>query len=222
MNFETSQELFDALSAPFPAESIDWRIGSTTKDKSKGMALAYIDARAVQDRLDTVCGMDGWQCNYTPIADGSVVCNIGILIPGDKWVWKSNGAGKTDFEAEKGMYSDAFKRAAVMFGIGRYLYDLASPWVALENEGRKFAADALKELTRVHEDFAQRAGWGMRAGVQAYKLANQMVKQFVTDPASAQEFKEVNASMIAQLPVAMRRHLMETLDRVGSSTREAA
>jgi len=31
-------------------------IGSTTKDKAKGMALSYMDARAVMDRLDGVCG----------------------------------------------------------------------------------------------------------------------------------------------------------------------
>jgi hypothetical protein len=60
-NFETAQELFDALCMPFAPEEIDWRVGSTTQDKSKGMALAYLDARAVMDRLDAVCGSDGWR-----------------------------------------------------------------------------------------------------------------------------------------------------------------
>jgi len=101
---------------------------------------------------------------------------------------------------------------------------LKAPWVPLVPAGRSFKIpdEEIKKLDQLHEDFAQKAGWGMRAGVQAYKLANQMVRQFVTDPASAQDFKEKNASMIAQLPVAMRRHLMETLDRVGSAAREAA
>lgn len=122
-----------ALAAPFPPECVSFRVGSTTKDKSKGMALAYVSAREVMDRLDEVCGPGGWQCRYLP--DGPrMACEIGIRI-GDEWVWKSDGAGATDVEGEKGIYSDAFKRAAVMWGIARYLYRLGNAWVGLEQRG---------------------------------------------------------------------------------------
>ena len=57
----TTRDIMTALAAPFPADAISWRVGSTTGDKSKGMALAYIDARDVQARLDDVMGAD-WQC----------------------------------------------------------------------------------------------------------------------------------------------------------------
>ncbi len=126
---------FKALAAPFAPDDISWRVGSTTKDKTKGMALAYLDARAVMDRLDAVCSPGGWQCRYSH-AGQKTVCDIGILL-GD-WVWKADGAGDSDIEAEKGALSDAFKRAAVRWGIGRYLYRLDSPWVELEvtPEGR--------------------------------------------------------------------------------------
>jgi hypothetical protein len=127
---------FKALSAPFPPDKVSWRVGSTNKEKTKGMALAYIDARDVMDRLDEVCGPAGWQCSY-PHANGKTVCSIGIKI-GDEWVWKANGAGDTDIEAEKGALSDALKRAAVCWGIGRYLYDLGSPWVTIEPAGRSY------------------------------------------------------------------------------------
>lgn len=135
------------LKAPFPPNKISWRVGSTTKDKTKGMALAYIDARDVQDRLDEVCGVDGWQCRYIPMHDKKTVCEIGLFCcrPGEvvnEWIWKSDGAGDSDIEAEKGALSDAFKRAAVRWGIGRYLYDLDSPWVELdtyEKDGKTFA-----------------------------------------------------------------------------------
>jgi len=96
-----------ALQLPFPAKSISWRVGSTMADKSRGMALAYIDARDVMERLDDVCGPAGWQATY-PHAGQKTVCSIGILC-GDHWVWKSNGAGDSDIEAEKGALSDAFK-----------------------------------------------------------------------------------------------------------------
>lgn len=130
------------LAEPFPPEAISWRLGSTTKDKSKGMPLAYIDARDVMDRMDHVCGPAGWQCEYVPMANGTTCCRIGLRLNGE-WVWKSNGGsatGDVDNEkeremAEKGGYSDAFKRAAVLWGVGRYLYGMSAPWVKIEPRG---------------------------------------------------------------------------------------
>ena len=225
MNYGTALELFDALSMPFAAEEIDWRIGSTNADKTKGMALAYMDARAVMDRLDAACGPENWQCNYSAGAGNSLICNLAVRMPDGEWVWKADGAGATDVEGEKGMMSDALKRAAVRWGIGRYLYEMKSPWVPIEARGRSFIiSDAeRKNLDRVHEDFCTTAGWGLRAGRVAYSFANQVVKHFVTDAMTAQELKDRNAGMIAQLPVSMRKHLLDTLDRIGaSSTSQAA
>jgi hypothetical protein len=133
------------LAAPFPGDAISWRVGATNSEKTKGLALAYIDARDVMDRLDEVCGLQGWQCEYTPMPNGTTCCRIGILI-NSTWVWKSNGAGatgdvskETEREmAEKGGYSDALKRAAVVWGVGRYLYALPSAWVAIEQRGRSY------------------------------------------------------------------------------------
>jgi hypothetical protein len=125
------------LATPFPPEAVSWRVGSTNADKTKGMALAYIDSRDVQNRLDEVCGPENWQVRF-PWSDGkALACEIGIRIDGE-WVWKGDGAGATDVEADKGRFSDAFKRAAVHWKIGRYLYDLDSPWVALEAAGRSY------------------------------------------------------------------------------------
>lgn len=128
---------FAALTAPFPADAVSWRVGSTNREKTKGMALAFIDARDVMDRLDAVCGPDGWQDRY-PHANGKTVCEIDIWCGDRGWVTKSDGAGDTDFEANKGALSDAFKRAAVRWGIGRYLYALPSPWVEIEPMGKSF------------------------------------------------------------------------------------
>lgn len=137
-------EIEAKLKAPFPADRISWRVGSTNKDKTKGMALAYIDARDVMDRLDDVVGPQNWQDRYTA-TDGKTVCEIDIWVEGRGWVTKADGAGDSDVEAEKGALSDAFKRAAVRWGIGRYLYDLDSPWVPIEPMGRSFKiADSAK------------------------------------------------------------------------------
>lgn len=130
------------LAAPFPVSRIHWRVGARTKDKSKGIALAYIDARDVMKRLDDVVGGLNWQNRYTHVTDKGVVCEIGIRV-NDEWLWRANGAGDTQVEAEKGAMSDAFKRAAVLWGIGRYLYALPNTWCELEGGQRIKAPPAL-------------------------------------------------------------------------------
>lgn len=127
---------FVKLAAPFLPTQISWRIGPTAPDKKSGIALAYLDSRDVQERLDAVCGPDGWQDRY-PHVGQKTVCEIAIRC-GDLWVTKSDGAGDTDMEAEKGALSDAFKRAAVKWGIGRYLYSLPNVWAQIEPAGRSF------------------------------------------------------------------------------------
>lgn len=148
------------LHDPFPPERVSWRVGSTTADKTKGMALAYIDARDVMHRLDEVCGPENWQCRYSH-ADRITVCEIGIRV-NDEWVWKANGAGDTDFEGEKGALSDAFKRAAVVWGIGRYLYELDSPWVTIEPAGKSF-----KIVKSVHNQTALNNALGVMSANRA-------------------------------------------------------
>lgn len=123
------------LAKEFPKEAVHWRAQTLTRNGDKALALAYIDARDVMDRLDDVCGPENWQSRYTETAKGRVLCEIGIKI-GDEWVWKSDGAGDTAVEGEKGGISDALKRAAVQWGIGRYLYRLDAVWVPCETYER--------------------------------------------------------------------------------------
>jgi hypothetical protein len=124
--------MFTDLSAEFPRESVSWRAQSVTKDGAKAMALAYIDARDVMERLDQVCGPAGWSDSYVETAKGRVICSIAIKTE-EGWISKSDGAGDTAVEGDKGGISDAFKRAAVKWGIGRYLYDMPTPWVPCES-----------------------------------------------------------------------------------------
>jgi hypothetical protein len=141
---------FKALAAPFDPDAVSWRIGSMKKDKTAGMALAYIDARVVMDRLDDICSPGGWQCRYSHTAT-KTVCDIAIKC-GEEWLWKADGAGDSDIEAEKGALSDAFKRAAVRWGIGRYIYELPSHWVEVDEWKRIKQAEykKLEQILRQH------------------------------------------------------------------------
>jgi len=151
--------IYKELSKPFTAEQISWRVGSTTKDKTKGLALSYIDARDVMKRLDEVVGWQRWGTKDSKQGD-TYYCELSILVPVDlspggeiTWITKTGAAGATAVEGEKGGASDAFKRAGVLFGIGRYLYDLESPWVAIEPMGRshKIKKSEYKQLNALLE-----------------------------------------------------------------------
>lgn len=142
-------EIINELSRPFPQEVIHWRAQTVAKGRdgsTRALALAYIDSRDVMDRLDHVTeGM--WQTEHFDAGNGRLGCRIGIKVS-DEWVWKSDGAGETQVEAEKGAFSGAIKRAAVSWGVGRYLYDLENTWVpcdAYEQGGKlkfkKFTGD---------------------------------------------------------------------------------
>jgi len=123
---------FSDLAAPFPKSEVHWRAQKLTNKGDKALALAYLDARDVMRRLDEVCGPENWQDSYVETPSGRIICTLAIYNVDGGWVSKSDGAGDTDFEGAKGAMSDAFKRAAVKWGIGRYLYDLGATYVPCE------------------------------------------------------------------------------------------
>lgn len=112
-----------ALKAPFNPRALSWR-------KQGGFDLAYLNARDVMKRLDDVVGIENWQDRYEECS-GRVICYISIRVDGE-WITKADGSGDTKIEGDKGGISGAFKRSAVRWGIGRYLYYL-KPGVSANN-----------------------------------------------------------------------------------------
>ncbi len=159
-------ELLSRLSAPFPPSAVEWRVTTTNKEKTKGMAACYIDARDVATRLDDVMGCD-WQDEII-VQPGLVTCRIGLWIDGS-WRWRQDGSAtvlsrdddkniKADQERgmhSKGAMSDAFKRAGVKWGIGRYLYSLPSPWVAINQYKGIEKAEMPKLANIIERHFAE-------------------------------------------------------------------
>lgn len=119
--------LAQRLQAPFHPNDIEWR-AQRVGIKSNGpwaMVLAYVTNRAIMARLDEVFGPMGWQNEYRNIPTGGVECGISIWNPElSQWITKWDAADNTQVEATKGGRSDSMKRAAVQWGIGRYLYNL--------------------------------------------------------------------------------------------------
>lgn len=110
------QETIEKLKEPIPYH---WRVQSFSKRKPLAICVPYLDARQVMNRLDEL-GLI-WQDKYKEVA-GKVYCYLGIEIDG-KWYWRMDVGAETKIERDKGQASDAFKRAAVKWGIGRFLYD---------------------------------------------------------------------------------------------------
>ena len=125
------------LREPFDENEIEFRIGATNKDKTKGLALAYVQARAIQNRLDELFGIDGWVVTYREVTAG-FICSLSIKI-NDKWITKEDGAATTEYESVKGGISNAFKRVASSgFGIGRYLYKMKNQWYPIKQQGNSY------------------------------------------------------------------------------------
>lgn len=124
------------LDAPFPASDIEWRPLTVSRKTGKGLAAAYLTARAVAQRLDDVFGPGGWKNEYRDAPGGGIICRIYFKDDDGEWIWREDGADRTDVEPTKGGLSAAFKRAGAALGIGRYLYDLPQQWVEVDEYGK--------------------------------------------------------------------------------------
>ena len=123
----------------FYENELEWKPQSANEynDKLSIKVLCYIQARAIQRRLDDVCGITGWKDEYRFEGNGWI-CRLSVRDPVSmEWISKENGAPETDIEAYKGGISSAFKRVASSgFGIGRYLYelDITKPETRIEDK----------------------------------------------------------------------------------------
>jgi hypothetical protein len=128
--------------------SFKWRVQSSNQYGAS--CVAYIDARDVQDLLDEICGAENWQVKFDE-HKGNLFASVGIKC-GNEWVWKSDCGTESNVEKEKGEASDSFKRACVMWGIGRFLYSKpiiklpvkqeGSKWIPYSEKTQKFVKDA--------------------------------------------------------------------------------
>ena len=129
----------ERLAAPFDTKDIEWRVQSATRGNNgqvRVLVLPYLDARAIMNRLDEVCGCM-WTSDYqslTVAGKEAFQCKLSIKID-DEWVYRTDAAEVSDIESVKGGHSNALKRAAVQWGIGRYLYALDAVWVELRQKG---------------------------------------------------------------------------------------
>ena len=69
------KEISEKLKEKFSESDIEYRVGATNTDRTMGLALAYVSARAIQSRLDEVLGMENWKVSYREI-QGGFLCTL--------------------------------------------------------------------------------------------------------------------------------------------------
>lgn len=139
-NVDDARDIWAKLAAPIPTSEIEWRQdGKPILRDGKYFArfVAYINAQFVRQRLDLVCPGE-WDLTLEllppPAAsaeeEAEVTFKARLQILGV--IRESIGTGRDYKTAD----SDAFKRAAVRFGIGHELYDYEQNWVQVDGDGK--------------------------------------------------------------------------------------
>lgn len=160
------------LSNPLEASNIDFKPQSLFKWNTHGeeaiycTLVPYKDARVDMYMLDDICGPGGWQNKYDRDSKGVLQCGIGIKCE-EEWVWKWSNGVPSQFDKEKGEYSDAFKRAGFMWGIGRCLYDMPTIHVILNESEYYVDGDGKLRLDKkfVPNNWNWTIDWGELEGV---------------------------------------------------------
>ena len=158
-------EMIQGLRKPFAADAVKWKVQTNPRDeKNMALVVAFIDARDAAERLDAVTGGD-WSDDYaSPVVsvEGilSVECSLTIAGVTRKDVGSVTLGEKPgdNEDAVKAVYSDAFKRAALKFGVNAPMYRYPTVWARVEQKGRSWMLtdeskrDLAELTTRLCED----------------------------------------------------------------------
>ena len=131
----TLADILDLLCRPFHLQHIELKPGATTQDKSRALALPYLDSRIYQKRLDYLAGVDGWRAGFESWGTTRLICRLTIL----GVTKEATGEGDpNDPSCGTIAEAQAFKRACSAFDCGRYLYDLPQIWFDYDGAKKRF------------------------------------------------------------------------------------
>ena len=160
-------ELRKKLEEPFSIRAIKFKPQTISKNRDKALMVAFIDARDVQDRLDSVVGPENWQFTVREIDTGvtsnnkiaSVIGALSIFgvireeVGEDSQPDRDKTTKEIIMSSYKSAVSDALKRCAVQFGVFRYAYSLDQQWTkSIDSGGYKFESPILPYWALAHTD----------------------------------------------------------------------
>lgn len=205
---ETAKTLSEKLKAPFRADEIEWRVdrGVQSQKGNFVFVLAYVSNRAIQNRLDETFGPFGWKNDFREWKEGNQICAISVKDPETgEWICKEDGSDNSNMEAVKGGLSNAMKRAAVQWGIGRYLYKLEQTMIPLKDSGQHYAQVKVKSngnetYIKGYWDEPKLPAWALPAGDNGQQKAAPPAQPTTEQPTAPQQpaAKPAAASNIGQ------------------------
>jgi hypothetical protein len=161
MDTRLTAEMLQSLAEPFPAEAVQWKPQVTNKDRTRALAVPYVDVRSYVDRLNEVVGAD-WSDDYEVVGTGAVVlCRLTI---GGVTRSDIGEADPEDQNTATSALAQAFKRACVKFGLGAYLYRMPRRWEEYDAQARRFGDAALERLRHLAGGSGQRGSGPSRYG----------------------------------------------------------
>lgn len=135
-------ELLNHLAEPFPEGTIKWRPGQTNRDKSKALALAYVDVRNYEDRLNAVCP-GAWEVAFEPWGDKRIICRL--TIHGTTRSSTGEEGDSPGTISGTAAEAQAFKRACCKFGLGRHLYSFKPTWMPYDAANKRLKSTPQRE-----------------------------------------------------------------------------
>ena len=214
-----------------PASEIRWKVQSVSK-KGKATMVAYTDARYCRKVLNEAVGCEGWEVHYERDSQGVLFCKLSLRFK-DGWVTKADCGVPSNFEAEKGEVSDAFKRACFAWGICEDLYDLDIHFVQCEKgytlgtwkhpkrdwnpETKKATKTKVIEVAQVHEQAFNQAtqevygdeGVKNLLGSELPSMAEQALDEVLSKDVSIEKVRELGKSDVALAHDTFQEHLQE-------------
>lgn len=137
------------LGAKFDEKTISIKIQSLNKAKDKAMLVLYLQHTDVYSRLEMVD--PAWSCETVDLDKSTndhgtiFFCRMRMTVKG---VSRENVGDGND---PKSAYSDALKRCAMLFGVGRYLYDTETVWVPYNEANDRYKIWTMADYRKAWE-----------------------------------------------------------------------
>ena len=236
---EDIAHILHKLSAPFEKQDVKWRVTAISKDKKKGLAVPYATPRAYAARLNDVLTPAGWSCLYdtqtmtglsrlvpgstTPVSTGKVIAVATLEIYGISSkssmgeMWADDNNATTRAEAQ------ALKRAAAMFGLGKYFYDLQEAgldfWVAVDEFKQPLKVPELPAWATPegHSQAQQRGTQQLRQGTGGTSQAPATTVQAVSQTAPQREFEEEKSALTRSLGQPLFASIVSAVNRMAEA-----
>lgn len=146
------------LRAPFPKDSLGVKVQSLSKERTRAMLVLYLQHTDVQDRLEQVDPAWTLEVISEDRVGDTVYVRMKMTVKG---VSRENVGEGGD---PKAAYSDALKRCAMLFGVGRYLYDSDTVWANYDESKDRYKQWSIEDYDAALQ---RQQGYRSRAAAQA-------------------------------------------------------